>query len=141
MLKPINYRAGDLVQLNKETIHTLNPFRLVSPSIYRIAQLNSQEVRLLWEIESYNIDQIKPIPINGRDDSRIRLRIDRNATYVMEGMSQPPAETSPTYYLDQIKQLGWTDLLQEIEQQRIKYVHQVQRYLSQHYSKSLLIID
>lgn len=141
MLTRISFRIGDLVQLQREPSRSSNPFYVPIPNIYRIAYLNQEEVRLLWETNRYSLDEINPIPINGKDDARIRLLTPRHAPFVMEGMKQPQPEAHLAYYLDQIRQFGWDQLLQEIEQQRIKYVHQVQHYLAEHFGRCQLLID
>ena len=133
MIKTNYFRKGDLVQLKDRTLIGPNPFGFNSGRIYQITRIeDTQQVSLSWQRSTFSLEDLRPIPINGRDDYAIRLQISKADPCVMDGMKLPHADKDFDYYLDRIQALGWDGLLDEIKQHNIKYVHQVQRYLDEH---------
>ncbi|EGJ71690.1 hypothetical protein Bcop_1496 [Bacteroides coprosuis DSM 18011] len=134
MLNSPDFKIGDLVQLKKAESNIPNPFGSRENNLFQIAKIWANEVRLSWQRHIYDVNELKPIPINGVDDRSIHLQVEPYSPCVLDGMSLPMEDADRGYYLDKIKSLGWDKLLQLIEQQRIKYVHQVQRYLDDNFA-------
>lgn len=141
MINLSDLKIGDFVQLKNLGNSIPNPFGSRENNLFQIAKIWADQVRLSWQTNVYDVDELKPIPINGVDDINIHLQVAISKPCVMDGMIITPEEKDCSYYLDKIKELGWTKLIHLIEQNHIKYVHQVQRYLNEHFADCHLEID
>lgn len=90
-----------------------------------------------------SIDEIEAIPINGKDDLQIYYDPIVCASVVYPGKPMPAKQTDYTYYYTSLKKSFYKNQnFQElIEEQNIKYVHEVQQFLYEKFKDNGLRIN
>ncbi len=138
----INYQVNDIVRLvNPEK----QPYSLgQSMNLFRILALNDNIVTLRshsyteFEVE---FNEILPVPINGEDDKGIYYDPILMATFVLNPWDEVlQHRTDYSYYMDHFKRCTYNSqtFFDMINERKLKYVHEVQRFLIEEFHRDEL---
>lgn len=132
-MKTKSFKAGDLVKIIRNDIASLNPFSSKENSLYKVSEFVGDKLKLQWLSFKVSLQEVSPIPINGEDDRNIYL-YNANVTAVVDGQEDLYHLSTDVYYIDYLKshKENWNELVDLIEQGKIKFVHEVQQYLREH---------
>jgi len=138
-----NFRKGDFIRLKDLDRWQVNSISGKTINVFEINNIEPKYVEIKNCKEKIPISEIEPIPINGRDDSKIYYDPIIAASIVFTGDSIPISKKDYSYYYDSFKKYS-TDSknYQElVKEQNLNYVHQVQHFLFEKFRDNGLKLD
>ncbi len=126
------FRTGDFIRLKNMDRWQINRISGKMINVFEINNIEPEYVRVNNCKEKIPISEIEPIPINGKDDSKIYYDPIVAASTVFPGDPIPIHKEDYSYYYDSLKKHSFQNKnFQElIKEQGLQYVHQVQHFLS-----------
>jgi len=139
-----NFVKDDFVKLkNKEYIQSSVIYKGTSPNVFKISEIQGDQVKLAYVDNLVPLCEIEPIPINGIDDKGIYYDPVVAASIIAPGQPIPEHKRDYTYYLDRFKNdTFWEKTLHEIiDEEGLQFVHEIQHFLRDKYHVDDLRID
>ena len=98
--------------------------------------------KLKESTNSYHIDELQAIPIDGQSDSMIYYDPPVSASVVKQGQPIPTHKTDYSYYMDSFQNysIGDKTYKQIVEEEGFQFVHEVQHWLKDNFQSSDLKI-
>ena len=133
------FRLGDFIRLKNVAAYQINRVSGGEINIFEINNIEPEYVEVNGCNEKIPISEIKSIPINGVDDNKIYCH------FVMASYDDPVPvfKTDYSYYFDSLKNFKFEDKYFQIhvQEQDLKFVHEVQHFLSDQIGHRLLEIN
>ena len=138
-----NFRKGDFIRLKDIDRWQVNRISGKTINVFKIDSISPEFVEVNNCKEKIPISDIEPIPINGRDDSKIYYDPIIAASIVFPGDPVPIHRKDFSYYYDSFKRhffqnKNYQELIKELD---FQYVHQVQHFLFDEFRDDGLKID
>jgi hypothetical protein len=124
-------RKGDFIRLKDLDRWQINRISGKKLNVFEISNIEPEYVEVNNCKEKIPISEIEPIPINGRDDSKIYYDPIVAASIVFPGDTIPIYRKDYSYYYDSFKRYFFQskNFQELVKEQDLQYVHQVQHFL------------
>lgn len=128
-MKPL--KKGNFVRLKNLDPSKINCYVDKKINIFEVLEIDGEFAKVRDYEKTISIDEIEAIPINGKDDLQIYYDPIVCASVVYPNEPIPAKQTDYSYYYTSFKNSFYKNQnFQElIEEQNIKYVHEVQQFL------------
>lgn len=140
----IDYRIGDLVRLSDFSKYKNRRVINRYLNVFEITDIRANTVTLKNIETDVLMSDIEPIPINGKDDFEIYYMPRIAANIVDEFRNYPARTTDESYYWEHFSRWRYVNgkTYQEIiKELGLKYVHEIQHFLSDKYLGPLKFND
>jgi len=133
----MEFQKNDIVRLRKDKFEELREELWFKDNAFLITELKDDGMVALWELDhDMPKSGLLPMVINKRQAGRIYYDPIIAASFIGPGDEIPVHRTDYTYFLDAFKnskdEHGRT-LYDLVEEQKLKYVHEVQHWLRERY--------